>query len=356
MKFQTHPSWFQILRSLRADPHSKNQFAWNLANYQAHLISRSTLSFGLLSRWFQKTYKQNPTWYFPEYICNTPIAKLQSQGDEIIFYPLHEDLTPDLSSLNPKKKGFFVQVQYFGIEKDLTKTAEFCQKNDLHLVEDAAHLLRKTKEPVADFILFSPYKTLGLPTGAVLLGQKRHGSLFPFFKTSQASLKTDALWTAKRLIEDLTPTRVLNFQKKQKMPSDPYVLSEESVPGDEEALTPLSAQLLSVSKNYIESEAKARKQNAQKWAKELHQRTLLSPAWDLQNVDAPYLFPVKFKSKEEARSYFKDWNQKRWLLLTWPDLPKEVMGSTEYPMANRLKETVLFLPTHSSLSDSSFQL
>ena len=82
---------------------------------------------------------------------------------------------PSLKSLNKQaeinKPDIFLCVHYFGQPIVLNELKNFCIKHKSWYVEDATHCLKKDSiiGKQGDFVMFSLYKHLPLPDGAILL-------------------------------------------------------------------------------------------------------------------------------------------------------------------------------------------
>ena len=155
----------------------KKRNYWN-PNDSEHqfLLSRSSwslLSICLLRKNFSLNKKIN--LFLPEYFCNDPIPLLNSKIINIIYYEVDKNFKPSLKNLNKKaeinKPDIFLCVHYFGQPIVLNELKNFCIKHKSWYIEDATHCLKKDSiiGRQGDFVMFSLYKHLPLPDGAVLL-------------------------------------------------------------------------------------------------------------------------------------------------------------------------------------------
>ena len=155
----------------------KKRNYWNTSDGEHQfLLSRSSwslLAICLLRKNFSKDKKIN--LFLPEYFCNDPIPLLESDLIEITYYEVDKDFKPSLKSLNKQaeinKPDIFLCVHYFGQPIVLNELKDFCIKHKSWYVEDATHCLKKDSiiGKQGDFVLFSLYKHLALPDGAILL-------------------------------------------------------------------------------------------------------------------------------------------------------------------------------------------
>jgi len=113
--------------------------------------------------------------FLPNYFCNDPIPLLNQMNINLIYYEIDYQFEPDLKNLNnlseTSKPDIFLGVHYFGnpLVSNFLKT--FCIKNKCWYIEDATHCLKRDKVigTQGDFVIFSPYKHLAIPNGAILI-------------------------------------------------------------------------------------------------------------------------------------------------------------------------------------------
>ena len=156
---------------------NKKRNYWNTSDSEHQfLLSRSSwslLAICLLRKNFSLNKKIN--LFLPEYFCNDPIPLLNTKIINIIYYEIDKDFKPSLKSLNKQaeinKPDIFLCVHYFGQPIVLNELKNFCIKHKSWYVEDATHCLKKDSiiGRQGDFVMFSLYKHLPLPDGAVLL-------------------------------------------------------------------------------------------------------------------------------------------------------------------------------------------
>lgn len=112
------------------------------------------------------------TVWMPSYICHS-MTDAVPQGVTIEFYPINETLrVANLEWVREVSVGDMVLfVDYFGF--DLHREAmQAVKERNAWVLQDAAQALLTTFDrPFADFILFSPRKTVGVPDGGVLQSQ-----------------------------------------------------------------------------------------------------------------------------------------------------------------------------------------
>ena len=139
-------------------------------------LSRSSWSILSICIFRLKRFNQKSINVFlPNYFCNDPIPLLNQKNINLIYYEIDDQFEPDLKNLNSlsetAKPDIFLGVHYFGnpLVSNFLKT--FCIKNKCWYIEDATHCLKRDKiiGTQGDFVIFSPYKHLAIPNGAILI-------------------------------------------------------------------------------------------------------------------------------------------------------------------------------------------
>lgn len=113
--------------------------------------------------------------FLPNYFCNDPIPLIKQKNINLIYYKIDDQFEPDLQHLNnlseTVKPDIFLGVHYFGNPLVSNFLKNFCIKNKCWYIEDATHCLKRDKiiGTQGDFVIFSPYKHLAIPNGAILI-------------------------------------------------------------------------------------------------------------------------------------------------------------------------------------------
>mgnify|MGYP001344065426 CR=1 FL=1 len=137
-------------------------------------LSRSSWSiFFICLLRLKKSTKKKINIFLPEYFCKDPIPLLKMGNINIVYYEIDDEFYPDLQNIKKISEkvtpDIFLTVHYFGkpiVSNDLKM---FCIKNNCWYIEDATHCIKRDKNigDQGDFVLFSPYKHLALPNGAI---------------------------------------------------------------------------------------------------------------------------------------------------------------------------------------------
>lgn len=143
-----------------------------------HLFYLSRSSWSILSICLFRLKKLNQrsiNLFLPEYYCNDPIPLINHENIKIIYYEIDKQFQPNLKSIKKISEtatpDIFLGVHYFGDPLVSNDLKNFCIKNKCWYIEDATHCLKRDKIIGAqgDFVLFSPYKHLAIPNGAILI-------------------------------------------------------------------------------------------------------------------------------------------------------------------------------------------
>lgn len=143
---------------------------------QQFYLSRSSWSILSICMFRLKRLNQKSINVFlPKYFCNDPIPLLNQKNINLIYYEIDDQFEPDLQHLNNLSETFkpdiFLGVHYFGKPLASNDLKNFCIKNKCWYIEDATHCLKRDKVigDQGDFVIFSPYKHLAIPNGAILI-------------------------------------------------------------------------------------------------------------------------------------------------------------------------------------------
>lgn len=120
----------------------------------------------------------------PAYHCRTMLDPALALGGDVVLYPLHADLSPDLAAFDaladhaPTPVKALLATHFFGIPQALEKLAAWCLERDITLVEDCSHTLfgEQYCPPgvgrSGEFVVSSPYKFLPSPDGGLLYARE----------------------------------------------------------------------------------------------------------------------------------------------------------------------------------------
>lgn len=112
----------------------------------------------------------------PNYICSVVVDAALLEGFEIIYYDIDiHTLEPNFSEIDVKsqKGSVFLYCNYFGQLGDIQSASNFCEKNQMYMIEDLTHWVGKIEElPSGRYISLFQFnslrKFLGTKDGAIL--------------------------------------------------------------------------------------------------------------------------------------------------------------------------------------------
>ncbi len=364
---------------------NKYQFSyesWKSKDDIFGVLSRSSWSIALISKWkIEKENRKIKIW-IPDYFCESALTILRNLDVDIIFYNITEQLVPDKDNCNELAKKYppdiILFVHYFGIPLKSVFLYDLCKKYNSWLIEDATHSLNKNEKigHLGDFILYSPYKHLPIPDGAILILKNNGPSNFePKFISSLgapknwpyqlASLRkqlkicgfnSDLLslkWLMKKCIQILG---FFTYNSNKIFSSDSKInIGNSNLPSPQ--ISKLGFILYNINTRNIKRLINVKLRNLTNC-----DEVILN--LNLSNTKLTNFFRPDFNEWTPYMATFKtDYinfqiNQDKYLklklpVLSWPDLPSEVIQSKN-SIALKLKNSFIHLPIHESISDYDY--
>jgi hypothetical protein len=357
---------------------------WIRDGETAGLLSRSAWSLALIALWRLRGQRESSvSVWLPDFFCNSALHPLRATGITLVFYPVAENLGPDMAACRRLVSGgapsLFVLVHYFGQPIAAAPARDFCASHGAWLIEDAAHVLRPIDGVGSngDFVLYSPHKLLAAPDGAVLVVRPEgpgklgeHGiaalgepgswpaqlrSLASELQTSpMRSQQRTVTWLAKRVLQKLGVRR----SRPESIPFGEIAASAQRLPPDVDvpAASSLARRLITAHSEDLGSVARRRQRHQLLWdavvAESSHGATCLLAGPRPRGRDwIPYL-SVHSGHEPAVETLYGKWNHLGWPVTTWPDLPPEVIANPDgHQVAWHLRHSRVYLPVHQSLSE-----
>mgnify|MGYP001375914813 CR=1 FL=1 len=341
---------------------------------KAYWFSRSAWSFVTIVRLKHlienKPFSSIYVW-IPDFFCNMSLELLRNMGVNLIFYPIKDDLFPDEEACykiaHKIKLDLFLFVHYFGIPIIPNWLTDFCKQKKAWLIEDAVHALYPFRGigEFGDFVLYSPYKLLPMPDGAIMIIRKGGpnnilsdtsieyelnkivGSLY---KKSGFSEDASLIWLAKRVLQ------MLGLRGSHKTP---FMNNSNSthIVFQHPKMTSLAKSFLSLLIDLLDSVASIRKHNLQTWyfyLSAIFNKEDLNYLNDIEYI--PYLACLVCNNEKTAERIYRILQEMRLPVMTWPDLPPETVNSPEiHNVAIKLRRTRIYLPVHESVSKKQIE-
>jgi hypothetical protein len=356
---------------------------WRRDNEVAGWLSRSAWSMALIALWRKRRAPDSlVTVWIPDFFCNESLHALRATGVRLAFYPLTDEMAPDMSACRTLQKegspDIFLLVHYLGRPTAAVAPKEFCARIGAWLIEDAAHALLPTRGIGADgdFVLYSPHKHLPIPEGAVLAvrpggpGQLGVAEISSFgtpaswvaqlrdlqqqlgCSTTRSRIRSVA-WICKRVAQKLG----LRHWNRRAPPYREQVSLEEA----DAARFPapdhggLARRLLTRLITDLGTISRCRERHQLMWDALL----LADDGPGSARVTAterpshrewtPYLAGYQV-DVDHAEATYLHWWRKGLPVTTWPDLPPEVIANpSRHPSAWNMRHSRMYLPVHQSL-------
>lgn len=362
------PKWGDLFSAVFNTAASDDVLAspWCCPGDSAFWFSRSAWSLAVLARWHQQLLaKQGVTVWMPDFFCNASLPPLRTMGVNLVFYPVTEQMAPDLAACqklaNQHPLDIFLLVHYFGQAMPSEAIAEFCKKRSAWLVEDAAHVLRPIPGvgEAGDCVIYSPHKHLPIPDGAVLVvrsnGPARlaeQGQAMSVLSevrsavlaTPGSSNRPAVLWLLKRMAQRLG------------LRARPAVTVFRAIETSVTVFTHprmcvMSRRLLTRLLTQLDTVATHREQHSQTWCNVLSWASTGATVTPQMVEGTPYLAGFSVNPAAGIEALFDRLQQAGLPVTTWPDLPPEVLGNAgAHQAALALRYSRFYLPVHQTLS------
>jgi len=333
----------------------------------------------------------------PAYCCGAELGPFLHQGCRCEFYDIHDDLsvnTEQLETLLQTQSGIkaVMITHYFGFaEKNLQQVLELCAKYRVALIEDCAHALFSTDGThplgtVGQYSIFSPRKSVPLTEGGVMVwnqpGSNTDNLTAPALLPTWQRLGYSLQQNFRSQSRDTTPgqqgLRVLlmtlvlapaigiklikklpMFKRSQWLTADAE--GEQAIPLYFVGMSKFSAGLLSRANS--EQIVQARRRHYLEWLDEVKRlRTStagqsaaagIRPLLDyLPSGCCPLYFPVLVESPAKVTKFLAQHDIEAF---NWWQYKHEAVDWSEFPMASKLKRSVVALPVHQKLPAGSVQ-
>ena len=380
MTYSPLPSFNLFLKLLNPLKVNKEDLLknWHKNKESGIFMSTTAWSFALISQLRYDLFNKDVCIWLPDYFCNSSLSILRRTKCKLVFYPLNENLEPDLTICKEMLSQFdcpdlFLVVHYFGKPTLLNKVYDFCKSKNAWLIEDAAHILRPVKGvgEKGDFITYSAHKLLPLYDGAPLIIRKKGPSGLDldlindylnnrngisFLKSlkvkntfSKTLIHSQLIWLLKKIIQKSKIFPIRTFPFDNSSPENSLIF-EKNTP----FISLISLKFLDGLKNLFFENAIKRERNQFFWDYYFNNSVnsnLVKSFIRPKNLNwSPYLASYKCEHNNIKKIVLNQ-NKKKFLITSWPDLPKEILDNKlKYSNAINLKNNLFFLPVHQSLS------
>jgi lipid II:glycine glycyltransferase (peptidoglycan interpeptide bridge formation enzyme)/dTDP-4-amino-4,6-dideoxygalactose transaminase len=359
------PQWSDMALSFFGEPDTDRFLGkpWCRSDELAIWFSRSSWSLAYLFQTKKAiTGKEQINVWIPDYFCNSALVKLRELGCVPVFYPLSDDLSPDLSActqlVDSFKPDIFVLVHFFGKPVEASNSLDLCKKAGAWLVEDATHVLKPAPGvgEVGDAVMYSPYKYLPLYDGAVLVLRPKGPAVLDVAEMlvkANHEAKPDESRSESGILYWLFKRALQKINIRRRTFSDTFNLDADLTPGaiPSVRMSRFSRRMLSRILDNLENFEEVRLQRLADWQGIL--QLIDCPAvlnFD-DNNSSSYQAVLQFSDKKIAKSYYSIFLAAGIPVTTWPDLPPEIINSQDnHKKAILLRQACLYLPIHQTIT------
>ncbi len=309
--------------------------------------------------------RKNACIFIPEYYCDEAIFLLRKLKVKIIFYSINEDNSFDISDIKKKAKlnkpDIILFCNFFGINFFKSYLYDLKKTYNSIIIEDATHSLIPNHNlgNKGDFIIYSPYKILPIPTGSIMVskinivGLSKNDNNFFINKIINAGINVPSKhinifhilkWSIKQILKNLgiNKIRIETFEK------DYYLKSEKEL--FHPALDKFSKNLMNLFLINVQVILEKREQMFNLISKVIKQQSVkFSKSITLKekvNINHPYMVEIE-GDQINLRKFYSHLKQLNLPVLTWPSLPIEVKEkSNENDLVIKKRNSKFYIPIH----------
>lgn len=338
-----------VLRALRARERS-----WPPPTFRLFSHARYALASYVL--------ENHPTGalYVPSYICADAAASLRALGHPVVYYPVTERLGPDWGWLERRAQGHsgaLLLVHYFGFPGPLDDALDFCRRLGLALIEDSAHsflskLRGKLLGTYGDAGVYSFRKMVPVADGAALIV-----SGAPAARAAEVDARVwhPRTWAPvvralikSTLYRSRLASQLWTHRRQPSHRSRPET-SGPSAPQHPQRMSWMSRRLMNELTKDFETISATRLRNYRQMREALSAFPEAVPLFpDAPDGVCPYMFPVLVTERD---ALLRRLQAEGIPARPWPELPAEVAGNHDFPVANRYAEQVLLFPVHHDMNE-----
>ena len=313
----------------------------------------------------------------PAYICRAAAEPFAAYGLKCDFYEIKRDCTPDLSEIEARLRSetrVVLAAHYFGFPQKIREFRELCQRKNLLLFEDCAHVLRSEHlgQPLGSFgdaSVFSYRKFLPMFDGAELLLHGTKKSFSPDWKRERSRFNLHA---AKHIVghaldSSLSPTvrsflggfeAAKKFRRRKKTATVPLLrqrVDNNSASFDvavvNQPMTLPSSWILRHSD--VASVADRRRANFLFLQNSFQDIAGVTPLFQkLGQGVCPWVYPLFLDAVPNAHLLLREAGIPA---VTWGGVRVDEVSERDFPDASFLYDNLVFLPIHQDLSPDHLQ-
>jgi dTDP-4-amino-4,6-dideoxygalactose transaminase len=314
----------------------------------------------------------------PSYHCSALVEPVLRHGARAVYYGVRPDCSPDLDDIERRidaKTRAILVVHYFGFPQRILEIESLCRTRGLFLIEDCAHVLRgsvcgRDLGTFGDVSFFSWRKLLPLYDGAHLVVNRPdavgeipiegQGVLFALkvAKHTVARALEDSpfrhanvLWrlarlpfdASRRMLGAAAPRPAVLATDRQSPEFDPRLVNAE--------MSGLSRRILG--NLDIEDAVARRRRNYRRVEEALRSLPGIAPLHpELPDGVCPWVLPVFAGKREDFHLALRS---KGVPAVTWGGVIHPSLPLAEFPVADELYRTLVFLPIHQGIAEPELE-
>jgi dTDP-4-amino-4,6-dideoxygalactose transaminase len=297
------------------------------------------------------------TFLVPAYHHGSEIEALVRAGVSLGFYDVWPDLSPDEGSLDAalddSVAGLYL-IHPIGIAQDAGRWRAWADERGLLLIEDAAQswMASSGGEPagaLGDLSIFCLYKSFGVPDGAALVGPAVEAPVVGPIGAGATLLRAGA-WAASRSRAVATVAAARTRRRASRGGHDTErageLVADMELDPAPAAPSRLSRWLLP---RAFEADAPARRRANYETLLEGLGELVPEPMRSVPAGAAPWVFPIAVTEDKEG-AFLRLRNLRIDAVHLWK-LPHPLLDASAFPVAARLRDTLIGLPVHHELRD-----
>jgi dTDP-4-amino-4,6-dideoxygalactose transaminase len=303
----------------------------------------------------------------PAYHCLSMLDPAIALGADMLLYPLHPDLSPDIDRLDALFSSAahpvtaLLAAHYFGLVQNFAPLRDWCATRDITLIEDCSHVLftETVQAPrtgiCGKYITASPYKFFTCEDGGLLCTSDPH--LLDAIST-RSTAWIDEVRGIKRLLEEQRRPSLANTGSpsvSDRLPLETR-LAESVYRQPSRYFIPKQAYQAALRSSRwlihhasIDNIAAARHKNYMRWLNTVTALPNCQPLYpDWPTDDVPYMFPLLI---DHPDPHFFQMKQAGVPIWRWD----EIAISDTLPhcaIARRYQLQLLHLPCHQGLDEA----
>ena len=368
LNYSYTPKWSDLLKIIypfKKKKETKIQKVWCAYDKDIlNFFSRSSWSIFLIA--LLKLKKKTINIWVPSYYCEEALYLLRKLNVNICYYDLEDNFEASKISLQElyknSKPDLIIFCHFFGKNNFNVYLKDLCNLTNAWLIEDATHCISPNNNigKNGDFVIYSPYKFMPTPLGAILTVSKKfikdndlqillhpdeqYLLLKKYFKNLNFKKNNNFFFILKWFVKKILTKLSLNFINIKDFIEDQKIIDSNFICNPK--IDYFSKNIIFVYSNNIEIEKEKRLRMLFLWKKFIEEsidfKDLDVDLEFFNNDSVPYFAILKDPNKNILKKYH-NFKIKKIPILTWPNLPKDINNDSS---GSKLRNELIFLPLH----------